>query len=153
MFNSRSYRRFCKALSFTGDLEIESPLVKTMVDRLSRLYLLLTRSLELQSRARQLVDEDESEIQSTVIDIDRYLGTFATHKYFCSDDSGTLAWVPRRAQASDVFCIFLGAKVPHLLRLVADGRYKLIGECYLQDCMDGEVVEANHIAVQDFVLV
>ena len=153
MFNSQSYRRFCKALCFSNDLENESSFVKTMVDRLSRLYLLLTRSLELQSRASHLVDEDESEIQSTVLGIERFFARFVKHKSLCSDDSGRLAWAPRRAQAGDVFCVFLGAKVPHLLRLVVDGRYELIGACYLQDCMNGEVVEADDFAVQEFVLV
>jgi hypothetical protein len=153
MLNSKSYRRFCKAICHTGDLESESPLVKTIVDRLDRLYLLLSRSLELQSSARPLVNEDESEIQSTIFDLDRYFAPFANYRYLCSDDSGRLAWVPRRARAGDVFCVFHGAKVPHLLRLVPNGQYEMIGACYLQDCMDGEVIKADKFAVDEFVLV
>jgi hypothetical protein len=47
MLNSKSYCRFCKAICHIRDLESESPLVKTIIDRLDRLYLLLSRSLEL----------------------------------------------------------------------------------------------------------
>ena len=56
------------------DLEYESPSVKTSVDCLSRLYMLLKRDLESQSGAMQLVDENESEMLSTVLDVGRYLG-------------------------------------------------------------------------------
>lgn len=100
-----------------------------------------------------MVDEEESEVLRTVSDIDRYFAPFANCEYFCSDDSSRLAWVPRRAQAGHVFCVLLGAKVPHLLRLVADGQYKLIGECYLQDCMKGDVVETIHFAAREFGIV
>lgn len=151
MFDSQSYVRFREA--FCCNMQDGSPEIKRIYDGLSRFYLLVTRSLEPQSRARQLVDEDEREIRSFGFDLDRYVAPFIIYKYFASDDAGRLAWVPRRARAGDVFCVFLGAKVPHLLRPVANGRYELIGECYLQDCMDGKIVDADHIAVQEFVLV
>ncbi len=48
------------------------------------------------------------------------------------------------------FAFFLETKVSHLLRQVADGR---IGACCIPDCMNGEVLEANSLAVEDFVLV
>jgi hypothetical protein len=66
---------------------------------------------------------------------------------------GRLAWVPRRAQAGNMFCVFLGARAPHLLRKASDGRYKLIDECNLQGRMNGEVINANDIALQDFVII
>jgi hypothetical protein len=40
IFNSKSYRKLCKALYFTGVLENESPLLKTMVDRLEQALLI-----------------------------------------------------------------------------------------------------------------
>jgi Heterokaryon incompatibility protein (HET) len=152
-FSSQSYRHFCQALCSTRYLNNESPLFNAIIDRISRLYLLLTRDVELQGRGMHSIDEDEKEIISTVFDIDRYVTPLTLHQYFCTDDSGGLAWVPGRAQTGDVLCIFLGAKVPHLLRLVADGRYKLIGACYLHNYMSGEVIEADQLTVQEFVLV
>lgn len=153
MFSSDNYRKFCKALCYKTGLNNETPLINRIVDCLSKLYLLLTRSLELESRAMDLVDEDEIEFQNAVFDINRYMWMFGMRKFFCSDDSGRLAWVPSRAQAGDVFCVFLGAKVPSLLRQVADGRYELIGACYVQDCMNGEIVVANDFPIEEFVLV
>ena len=146
-FNSGSYRQFCKALyselhdDATGE-----------VDHLSRLYLLLKKRLELQQNASPLVDEDESEILRTVIQYEQKTAQFTSSKYFCSDDFGRLGWVPRRAQVGDLFCVFLGAKVPHLLRPVADGRYELIGPCHLQGCMNGEVIGLESFAVEKFIL-
>ena len=153
MFESKDYRSFCKALCLTSDDEDEDPLVTEIVDRFANFYTLLTRSLDSQINARQIVDEDESELRETVLDMDRYIASLTAYKHFCSDDSGRLAWVPRRAQTGDVLCVFLGAKVPHLLRPAAEGRYELIGESIVPGCMDGEVMDSDDIAVQDFVLI
>ena len=152
MFSSERYRRFCQALCVTHYRAVASLLLETTIDRLCKFFMLLTRSLELQSRAERLVDQDESEIISLVFDLDRHVTLLTYSQLFCSDDSGRLAWVPRRTQPGDIFCVFLGAKVPHLLRPIADGRYKLVGECYLHDCMNGEVMEADQYPIEEFVL-
>lgn len=72
---------------------------------------------------------------------------------FCSDDSGRLGCVPRKAQFGDLFVVFLGASVPHLLRPLAHAQYELIGECYLQGCMNDEVMEAGNFATEGFLIV
>jgi hypothetical protein len=153
VFSSKNYHEFCEALCSANYSNDDPVLSKTIIDRLSKLYLLLTSSLVLQNRGRDLIDEDESEIRSIILGIELHFMPFTSHRFFCSDDSGRLAWVPKRAQTGDVLVVFLGAKVPHLLRLVADGRYKLIGACYLHGCMNDEVIEADQFTVEEFLLV
>lgn len=146
--SSESYHHFCKALCCEFDWNNDTPPLKTAVEHLSRLYLLLTKSL--QSQAGEVYD---SELHDIMLLVDRFVTCWSAQRYFCSDDSSRLGWVPRKAQVGDVFCVFLGARVPHLLRPLAHARYELIGECYLQGCMNGEVMEAGNFATEEFVIV
>jgi hypothetical protein len=115
---------------------------------LSRLYLLLSRSLELQSRARPLVEEDERDIQTTVFDINRYFTSLALLWWYRQASLGF-----KKSPSRWYICVFLGTKVPHLLHQITEGRYKLIGACCIPDCMNGEVLEADNLAVEEFVIV
>ena len=128
-------------------------LLRGKIDSFVRLYLLLSGSLKLQSGGKNLVDEDESDIQDAVMFIDSYLAPFSAYKYFCCDDAGRFAWVPSRAKTGDLFCIFHGAAVPHLLRSVRGGQSELIGPCFLQGCMDGEVFEGDDFMTKEFIIV
>lgn len=58
---------------------------------------------------------------------------------FAITDSGDFAAVPRAARKGDVVCIFNGGRVPYVLRPGKDGRYTLVGECYVDGMMRGEV--------------
>jgi hypothetical protein len=53
---------------------------------------------------------------------------------------GLLGLVPAEAEVGDVIAILLGAPVPQVLRLQADGSYRLVGECYVRGVMDGEAL-------------
>lgn len=55
--------------------------------------------------------------------------------------------VPRGAMLGDEVCVILGAHVPFLVRRVphdeaGTDRYQLLGECYLQGIMNGEVMDS-----------
>ena len=153
MLKSADYRRFCKALCHTGDVDFESPFLGAIIDRLTRFYSLLLRSLQLQKSGQPLDLQVETELVNTGFEMEAYFAPIASHRFLCSDDIGRLAWVPMRAQAGDVICIFHGAKLPHLLRPIPDGQFEMIGACYLQDCMDGEVIGADEYAEEDFLIV
>jgi hypothetical protein len=47
--------------------------------------------------------------------------------------------IPEESKAGDIVCVFLGFRVPFVLRPIAEG-WQLIGECYLPWCMEGEMV-------------
>ena len=44
-------------------------------------------------------------------------------------------------EVGDVCCIIFGATVPFLFTPPREGRYKLVGECYIQGVMNGEIME------------
>lgn len=61
----------------------------------------------------------------------------------CVTTSGRLALVPEAARAGDVFAVIPGLQTPYVLRLWRDEagerEYQLVGECYLDGVMNGEV--------------
>ncbi|KAH7310863.1 heterokaryon incompatibility protein-domain-containing protein, partial [Stachybotrys elegans] len=52
---------------------------------------------------------------------------------------GTFAAVPTAAKQGDIICIFDGGRVPFVLRPRGNGHFSLIGECYVDGMMRGEV--------------
>ncbi|KAL7916764.1 HET domain-containing protein [Trichoderma velutinum] len=60
---------------------------------------------------------------------------------FAVTDAGDFAAVPKAAQKGDVVCIFNGGRVPYILRPGVNGNYSLIGECYVDGMMRGEVTD------------
>ena len=44
------------------------------------------------------------------------------------------------AEVGDACCIFLGAQTPFVLAQMDNNRYRLVGECYIQGVMDGELL-------------
>lgn len=53
---------------------------------------------------------------------------------------GRIGIVPTGAEQGDIICILLGCSTPLLVRPF-DGRYKLIGECYVHGIMKGECID------------
>lgn len=55
---------------------------------------------------------------------------------------GYIGLGPATMQPEDTICIFLGARVPHVLRRVVGGcsGYKLVGQAYIHGIMDGELM-------------
>ncbi|RFU79323.1 heterokaryon incompatibility [Trichoderma arundinaceum] len=58
---------------------------------------------------------------------------------FAITDAGDFAAVPESAREGDVVCIFNGSRVPYVLRPSQNGYYTLVGECYVDGMMRGEV--------------
>jgi hypothetical protein len=71
--------------------------------------------------------------------MDVAIGRYATRRRFCVTGEGRYAWVPELAECGDEVHIVNGAKIPFVMRL-AEGRYRLIGECWVQGIMEGEAL-------------
>lgn len=56
-------------------------------------------------------------------------------------DGGKLGLGPMAMQQGDVLCVLFGGSVPYVLRIEGDF-YRLVGECYVHDLMNGEAVAA-----------
>lgn len=65
-------------------------------------------------------------------------------KRFCSTSNGRLGWAHINAQRGDIICAFDGANVLHILRTKAD-KYHLVGECYIQGLMRGEIEDLKDV--------
>lgn len=60
-----------------------------------------------------------------------------------------------KAEEKDSICIFLGGRVPFVIRPKADGQYQFIGECYVHGLMDGEAMndlEVGKYRVEEITL-
>jgi hypothetical protein len=44
-------------------------------------------------------------------------------------------------EAGDRICVLLGGRTPFVVRATEDGCYRLIGECYLHEMMDGQAMD------------
>lgn len=53
---------------------------------------------------------------------------------------GQFGLVPFFARAGDSCAVFLGVSVPFILRRATGGRYRLVGECYIDAIMSGEAL-------------
>jgi hypothetical protein len=72
-------------------------------------------------------------------------------RHFAGTVAGLAGYVPKKAREGDTVVMLHGADVPFVLRKKPDGRYLLIGECYLHGIMNGEALEASEARSQDTV--
>jgi hypothetical protein len=73
----------------------------------------------------------------------RLLRTFEAstrNRKFFTTREGRFGIGPHIMRTGDVCCILYGATVPFIIRPVEGFRYKVLGECYIEGVMDGEVV-------------
>jgi hypothetical protein len=60
---------------------------------------------------------------------------------------GRIGMVPCKAKQGDLICILFCCSVPILLRINGQkDSFVVVGECYLDNCMQGEAVEHNRFA-------
>lgn len=59
--------------------------------------------------------------------------------------NGRVGMVPPSARHGDVVCILYGCSVPVLLRKTqGENTYRLVGECFIDQCMSGEALSSDH---------
>jgi hypothetical protein len=75
-------------------------------------------------------------------------------KYFRSSTK-YIGLVPATAQEGDVICILFGGRTPFLIRPAGE-HYLMVGACYVDSIMNGEVMENfedTGSEIQDFYLI
>ncbi|MCJ1266814.1 hypothetical protein MMC22_006699 [Lobaria immixta] len=75
----------------------------------------------------------------------------AEGRRFFATLGGYMGLGPPGMRPGDLLCVFLGGPVPWVIRKEGN-EHVLIGECYTHGCMNGEVINTEHIPVQDVVL-
>jgi hypothetical protein len=76
----------------------------------------------------------------------------ACARCLCITQNGYLGLVPPNSRSGDSVAVFLGGKVPFVIRAV-DGDFKLIGESYLHGIMKGEALEMKDVEIQETTLI
>ncbi|KAG0649579.1 Heterokaryon incompatibility [Hyphodiscus hymeniophilus] len=70
-----------------------------------------------------------------------YMGLCAKNRRFCVSRKGFMGMVPPGTREGDLVAILAGAKTPYVLRKEEKGEaYQLVGECYMDEMMDGEMM-------------
>lgn len=65
---------------------------------------------------------------------------------------GYVGLAPDSAEIGDIMVIFLGAKLPYVLRQTSDSRWRVVGEAYIHGIMYGEYFGRRRVS-RDFILV
>ena len=72
---------------------------------------------------------------------------------FVVTENESIGWAPPEAKVGDIVCVFLGAQVPHLLRLNAEDKLVLVGgDCYIHGQMEGEALRNAEDCIQTFAI-
>ena len=79
-----------------------------------------------------------------------FCGHSLLRKRFCITMEGRMGAVPPFCKEGDVICIIYGARTPYILREVNDGKFRLVGCCYIHGSMMGEIPTGE---MQDFQIV
>ncbi|CAN9346683.1 unnamed protein product [Alternaria alternata] len=70
-------------------------------------------------------------------------------------ETGYLGLAPAAVRQGDVVAILFGCRFPMVLRPYLDDMYQVIGECYIHELMDGEILSQErdgHVSPREFVL-
>lgn len=59
---------------------------------------------------------------------------------FFTTEDGKTGWAPKAARTGDIVCVILGCAAPVVLRKTEGARYQVVGECYMDGIMDGELL-------------
>jgi hypothetical protein len=90
-----------------------------------------------QERAESYLDYSES--TNTFVNL---VSNAVARRRFFVTEKGMLGLGPRTMEEGDVIAVLFGGSVPFVLRPVEEGRYwRLVGDCYVHDIIDGQAVE------------
>jgi hypothetical protein len=68
--------------------------------------------------------------------------------------NGRIGMVSERTMEGDLICLLLGCSVPLVLReSERKGEFTLVGECYLDGCMNGEELEQDNVQEEIFYII
>lgn len=75
-----------------------------------------------------------------------------TDRRFGVTKNGHLGSFPDVAKPGDKVCAFYGGRVLYVIRSHGKGSYTYIGDCYLDEFMNGEVMSRDELPTEEFTL-
>jgi len=108
---------------------------ESLIDAYER-SMSVTRPADLESVTMEAHERSDAVFCARKLELLRNASMFLTR-------DGRIGVAPRSdlVEVGDVCCIVFGATVPFLLTPPKEGRHKLIGECYINGVMDGEIMQ------------
>jgi hypothetical protein len=92
--------------------------------------------------------EHHPDLLPSTVTLESPLQAFGAVRRFCVTDAGRLAQIPFDAKIGDHLWVLVGAEVPFVVRPTGRGRYSLIGECYVDGVMNGEIFQSSGLTTQ-----
>ena len=74
-----------------------------------------------------------------------YEGLVSGLRYYCATEKDMIAVVPKASLVEDRICIFYGCKTPFVIHPEGDGRYRLVGPCFVHGMMGGEGMKIREL--------
>jgi hypothetical protein len=77
------------------------------------------------------------------------------HRALITTETGYLGLAPIAVRPGDVVAILSGCKCPVVLRPWYKGMFQIVGECYIHELMDGEILNQEgdeNVSQRDFIL-
>jgi hypothetical protein len=114
------------------------------------------------SRHEAKLKDSSSSEDHLIADADRAIRSASLLRGFFKTHNGYMGLAPCAALPGDEVFVLLGSKTPYVLRSLGeiaveglgDHRcYVIIGECYVQGIMDGELVKQHRIEVQELCVI
>lgn len=99
--------------------------------------------------------EEEHRLSKPRFATSRAINERCTMRNFAVTTRGRLGQMPLGTGRGDLVCILMGGEVPFVVRPTHHGStsYNLIGDCFLNGVMNGEMLVANEHATREIVLV
>jgi Heterokaryon incompatibility protein (HET) len=126
--------------------------LKRMAEYVTRVYA-IQKSVEWDDETEKLyerVEEDRVEVQRGFAEVTAYGGSLLLSLERCvfRSSEGYVGLGPVDLQVGDMICILLGVNVPFIVRPVdvpdgGEGTYRIVGEAYVHNIMDGEFMEKD----------
>jgi hypothetical protein len=94
-------------------------------------------------------DNENYCLRNTVGDLQ---GNWARYRWFCRTKEDRFAFVAWRAEPGDEICIIRGARIPYVIRQQLNGKFMLVGECWIQGLMEGEALNVSGFEWEEICL-
>lgn len=109
----------------------------------------LRRDLEKLSDVYESIN-DLSNTQQSLLDpvtelASKLYPAITDRQFFQTRGRKRLGWVSKRAKKDDAVCVLYGGAVPFVLREQHNGRWRIVGECYVDGYMEGQAMEMTNL--------
>lgn len=81
------------------------------------------------------------------------LPTFSNGRHLSETQNGRLGSMPKGTKVGGKICILYGGNLPYVIRPYGEGKYTLVGDCYVNGLMYGEVMDMDEIKTETIHLI